>query len=119
VIAKIPASQVAAVSRELTRRREYVTMGRFVGYLSDDSIRAALGAMDTLTLLNVAFVLENKDRLPEIVEMLDPGRLEEMIALAASSDLAEEALQLLDSLTEAQRARVMAMPELQHYRRAS
>lgn len=119
VIVRIPASQIGAISRELTRRREYVAMGRFVGYLPDASIGAALGAMDGLALLNVAVVLENKAKLPDLVTMIEPERIEQMIRLAAASDLAEEALGLLEHLSEDQRARLEQLPELAGFRRAS
>lgn len=112
VIAKIPPDRIAAITSELTAREEYVAMGRFVGYLPSASIRAAVQAMDPRALINVAFVLENKARLPEVVDQLEPGRLEEMIRLAANSDLAAEALGLLDYLTEPQRVAVMRMPEV-------
>jgi hypothetical protein len=112
VIARIPADRIAAITRELIGREEYVAMGRFVGYLPAASIQAAVGAMDPRALINVAFVLENKARLPEVVDQLEPGRFEEMIRLAANSALAEEAFGLLEYLNEAQRAAVMRMPEV-------
>jgi hypothetical protein len=119
VIARIPSSQIAAITRELTRRREYVAMGRFVGHLPDDSIRAAIGAMDAVTLLNVSLVLENKEKLPEVIGLLEPGRFEEMVALAAASELADELRELLDYLSDAQRALALSLPELQRLREAS
>jgi hypothetical protein len=112
VIARIPARQIGAVTGELTRRGEYVTMGRFVGYLPDPSIRAAVDSMDTRALLEVALVLENKEKLASLVGMLDPARLYELISLAAQSELAEEALDLVDYLTPVQRDHVMQAPEL-------
>jgi hypothetical protein len=51
VIGRIPPAQVAAVTRELVRREEHVTMGRFVGHLADEAIAAALTAMDERALL--------------------------------------------------------------------
>jgi hypothetical protein len=118
VIGRIPPTQIAAVSRELTRRGEYVAMGRFVGYLPDASINAALGAMDPVALLNVSFVLENKEKLGDVVALIEPERFDAMIRLAIDSDLEDEALELMAFLSPDQRARVMALPDFQH-RRAS
>jgi hypothetical protein len=46
VISLIPPAQIAAITGELVRRGEYVTMGRFVGHMGDAAMAAALGAMD-------------------------------------------------------------------------
>ncbi|MBV9311284.1 MAG: hypothetical protein JOZ73_10645, partial [Solirubrobacterales bacterium] len=56
LLAGIPPDQVAAITRELARRQEYVTIGRFVGQLPDGAIRAGLDELDDATLLRVAFV---------------------------------------------------------------
>lgn len=108
VLARVPPAQIAAVSAELTRRGEYVAMGRFVGSLPDASIAAALGTMDDRTLLEVALVLENKESLPHLISMLEPARLEAMIALAAASELAEGAAGLLEHMSPSQREASMA-----------
>lgn len=104
VIAQIPPPQVAAVTRELVVREEYVTMGRFVGHLPDESIAAALGVTDDPALLRTGFVLEQKPRLKEVAELLGPKRLEGLIGVASAHDLWPEALELLAHLdTERQR----------------
>lgn len=107
VLARIPPSQTTEVSRELVRRGETVAMGRFVGCLPDASIRAALGTMDPLTLLQVSFVLENKEQVPDVVGLLEPGQLEAMVEAAEEAGLGDEALELLDLLSKEQRAAVM------------
>lgn len=95
VIARIPPERIGAVSAELVARGEYVTMGRFVGHLPAASIRAALDASDPADTLQVALVLENKDRLGELLELLGPERLEEMLAAADRQELGAEARELL------------------------
>jgi hypothetical protein len=104
VIARIPPHRVAEISRELVGRGEYVTMGRFVGYLGDDAIRAAIGVTDDRSLLHIAFVLESKDKLVALADMLGEDRLELILDEAAAGDLWAEALDLLNHLSEAQRA---------------
>jgi hypothetical protein len=112
LLARIPPVQVAAVSRELLSRREYVAVGRFVSYLPDESIRAAIGAFDPAAMLNVAYVIENKHRLPVLLGMLGPGQLEAMIALAEGSEHETEALELIAFLSPEQRAAIMRKPQL-------
>jgi hypothetical protein len=63
VIVQLAPEQVASITAELVRRGEYVTMGRFAGYLSDAGIAGALSAMDDVALEEVVFVLEQPERL--------------------------------------------------------
>lgn len=108
VLALIPSWQVAAVTRALVARGEHVTMGAFVGHLSDDAIRAALAEMDDATLLRVGFVLEDKTGLPHLLGLLDQGRLDALITTAAEHDLWIEALDLLNHLDADQRTTIVA-----------
>ena len=74
VIAAYRTGRIALVTRELLAREEYVTMGRFVGHLNDEAILAALHEMDDGELLRVAFVMEDKQRLDRLVELLPEPR---------------------------------------------
>jgi hypothetical protein len=104
VITRIPPERIAQVSGELVRRGEYVTMGRFVGQLPDEAVRAAVSAMDDASLLRVAFVLESKEGLDDLVAMLPPERLDSVIDAASREQLWVEALDLLASLAPEHRA---------------
>jgi hypothetical protein len=101
VIAAIPAPQVRLVTRELINREEYITIGRFVGHLPDASVRAALDVIDDAALLRIAFVLEHKDRMDDLLEFLGRQRFAGLIAAAASPDLWPEALDLLSRVNAA------------------
>jgi hypothetical protein len=106
VITRIPPERIALITRELLRREEYVTMGRFVGHLADGSVQAAVGEMDEHTLLCVAFVLENKDGLDELIDMLPSGGLDRIVEVAAREGLWVEALDLLSHLSEERRGEI-------------
>lgn len=103
LIALVPPEQTAAVTRELVQRGEYVTMGRFVGHLGGEAITAALAVMDDATLLQVGFVLEDKDRLEWLVGLLPAERLGGIVEAAAEHGLWLEALDLLGHLSPARR----------------
>lgn len=107
VIGLIPPHQIADITRELMARGERVTMGRFVGHLSLGAISAAVAVMDDSALLQVAFLLESRDSLEELVELLPPVRLNGILDAAADEDLWPEVLDLVGSLSESQ-ARSMA-----------
>jgi hypothetical protein len=106
VIGQIPPRQIGEITRELVSRDEYVTMGRFVGHLHDESIRAAVAVMDDRTLLHVAFVLEEKQRLDDLISLLGPDRLDGVIVVAAEANLWPETLGLLSHLSDEPRRRV-------------
>jgi hypothetical protein len=104
LIASISPELIGQVTAELVARHEYVAMGRFVGYLGDAAIVAALGTMDDHTLLQVAFVLEDQDQLSRLVAKLGKRRATGIIRAAAEHDLWLEALDLLNHLSHRQRA---------------
>jgi hypothetical protein len=103
VVARIPPHRIAEVTRELVRRREYVTMGWFVGHLDDEAVLAAVAVMDDATLLQVAFVLECKDGLDHLLDLIGPSRLDAVIGAAARENLWVEVLGLLSNVSEARR----------------
>jgi hypothetical protein len=107
VIAGIPARRIGAITAELVRRAEYVTMGQFVGHLGDEALRAALDEMSDADVLRVGFVLEDKGGLDRLVGLLSAGRMDGIIAAAAEEDLWIEALDLLAHLSPAHRRRIV------------
>jgi hypothetical protein len=103
LIASISPAVIGQVTAELVARREYVTMGRFVGHLSDDAITAALATMDDEAVLQVAFVLEDTSQLSRLFAKLPKGRSAGVIVAAANEGLWLEALDLLHHLHKRQR----------------
>jgi hypothetical protein len=95
IIAEVPGEIVVPVAEELGARGEHVTMGRFLAFVPDHAVAAAIGALDDETMLRTAFVLEHKDRLDHALSLLPPGRLPGIIDTAARLDLWSEALDLL------------------------
>jgi len=104
VIARVSPEQVAQITAVLARREEYVTMGRFVGFMPPPAIAAALGVLDDRALLQVAFVLESKDSIHELVSLLSPERVDGIIDAAARDKLWPEALDLVGNLDEEEQA---------------
>ncbi len=103
LIAGIAPALIGQVTAELVARREYVTMGRFVGHLGDEAIAAAVATMDDEDLLQVAFVLEDESDLSRLFAKLPKGRSAGVIAAAAHDGLWLEALDLLNHLHKRQR----------------
>lgn len=104
VIAAVPAHVVAQVGRHLIDRDEHVTMGRFVSFLPRETLRAALEQIpDDAALLRVAFVIEGKDRLDELLDVAR-DRILGLIRAAYEHDMWGEALDLISNLNLANRA---------------
>jgi hypothetical protein len=103
IIAGVPTSLVQPVAAELGRREEHVTMGRFLAFVPDNAIAAAMGALSDEAMLRTAFVLEHKDALDHAVGLLPPERLPGVLRCASENDLWPEALDLLDHLSHERR----------------
>jgi hypothetical protein len=99
MLGQLPATLSEEVTDELIRRGEYVTMGRFVGHITPDALRAAIASMTDSELLAVAFVLEDKSALDGLVDELGLERLEGVLAAAAEEGQWPEALDLFANLS--------------------
>lgn len=97
-IRQLPVDKVTAVAQELARRHDYITMSRFVEFLTEEQIRAVIDAIeDEGVLLSVAFFMGSKNRIDHLFQALPPERLRAVIRLMAdeSRDLLAEFLSLL------------------------
>lgn len=102
IIAAIPAARIAEVAVELSRREEFISMARFVDVIDEAAIKAVLEALqDNTALLKIAFFIESKARLNDILGLLSEARLVAIIEAAASEDdLWPEALGLLEHVDD-------------------
>jgi hypothetical protein len=109
VVTGMPAQQVVQIARELARREEFVTMGRFVDCLSEAALRAVIADLKSdEVLLRIGFFVEDKRRLGLILSWLPRERLSRLVQVAAAGDaeLWPEALNMLNSVGEEQRAQL-------------
>jgi hypothetical protein len=95
-------------AHELAERGEFVTMGRFVGYLSDDALKASMTGVDDAGLLETAFVMEGKERLDRMLSLLPPTRLGGIRAAAERPQLWPETLDLLVHAGDERVAQIVA-----------
>jgi len=85
IIRNIPADRIREVSLELLARAEYITMGRFVGYVTDEALAVAIPAFENeADLLMTGFFVEDKPRLDTIIRTLSDERLRKTIVAAQS-----------------------------------
>lgn len=107
VLARIPAERIAEVARELIAAQEHVTLGRFVGHLPDEATTLAVRAMDDMTVLLVAFVLEERNGVDRVLGLMDGPRVDGLLDAAIGTELWPEVLELLADVREPLRTRVL------------
>jgi hypothetical protein len=107
VLARIPAQRIAEVAGALIASHEHVTLGRFVGHLPDEATTLAVRAMDDMTVLLVAFVLEERDGVDRVLALMDRDRLGGLLDAAIGTELWPEVLELLHDVREPLRSRVL------------
>lgn len=96
IIAGFPVARSVAITRLLLARGEYITMGRFVDVLPDETLFAATDAIDSgADLLKISFFVEDSQRLDAVIAHLDTERRRAVIDSAAAEDLWPEVIATL------------------------
>ncbi len=108
VLQAMPVTTVQAVAQELMRRRQFMTMARFVDALTEEQIRQVSDRMDGESLLRVGFFVEEAGRLNALISLLDLEQLAQTIEAAALDQgvLWPEVLSLAERLGQDQRSRL-------------
>jgi hypothetical protein len=99
VVAAIPAERIATIGAELARREEWVVIGGFVAQVSAPALEAAVRVFDGEQLLRIGFVLEDKDRLDDVSQLVTDVQIDAMLSAAAKHALWTELDDLLAHLT--------------------
>jgi hypothetical protein len=89
-VAAIPVDRVATIGVELARRGAWVIIAGFVDQVGRPALHASLAVFDGEQLLRIGFVLDDPDRLDDIAAALTDGKLDELLAAAATHGLWRE-----------------------------
>ncbi|MEQ8799501.1 MAG: hypothetical protein RJQ08_15790 [Salinisphaeraceae bacterium] len=106
VLAAMPVDMIEKVAVILVGQREFITMGRFVGAVSEAALFRVIDRLDDEALLHIGFYVEDAGRLDRILEYLDDDRLRGVIATATDQDLWPEALALVQLVGDEQKGRL-------------
>lgn len=106
VLAAMPADMIEKVAVILVGQREFITMGRFVGAVSEAALFRVIDRLDDEALLHIGFYVEDAGRLDRILEYLDDDRLRGVIETATRQSLWPEALSLVQLVGDAQKGRL-------------
>lgn len=76
VVKFVDVDRVVQIAHETLRRKDLVTMGRFIDIMPDASLQAALEHVkDDAALLRICFFVESRNRLDHVLHLLPPDRL--------------------------------------------
>jgi len=98
ILFEMPVEVVRAVALELVRRREFITMGSFVDYLSEPVIDQVMDSItDEEDLIRIGLFIETKSLIPKLMQKLSAERLRRCVKLAHDpvKNLFAEALSLM------------------------
>lgn len=74
--------KIVDITHELLNRRDFITMGRFVGYLSDTTVQQVAEIVKKESdLLEIAFFIESHERIDHLVHVLPRERIERALFL--------------------------------------
>lgn len=109
VVAAIPADRIIAVAAVLIERGDFVTMARFVDYLSPATIGAVIESVaNELHLLQIGAYVESRTKLRELIGQLALERTRKMLAAlrGADADRWLEALAIAEALDDESRGKL-------------
>lgn len=107
VLAAIEPSKAVPVGKELYRRGDLETLGRFIDVVDAGAIPPMLDVIDDDSLLRIAVVAESHERLSAIFAELSDDRIRELVESGVRSDLLDEALVVVAELDAEQLARTI------------
>jgi hypothetical protein len=107
VVSRLDVETVEQLALELVDRKEYVTMGQFIGFAPDEVLNAVFRYASDEALLHTAFVAEAKDRISVALAPQTDERIASIIKAAIKKDLWPEAIDLFAQLSDEQYVRVI------------
>lgn len=107
LIPALPDRVMVDVAREINQQGDHLTAGRLVGHAPDRVIPKFLAAIpDERDLLEIAFFLEAKQRLDDIVRHVPDDRIATLLEVAGREELWPEAMRLTTHLADDELARL-------------
>lgn len=100
VIGALPPETLAGICKELIKRKEFVAMGGFVGFVDEDTLASVFKDATDSELLQIGFVTEDTARLAIAISQLSDERLGSIIRAAGHEGYWPEALDLLRNTSD-------------------
>ncbi|HEY0639787.1 MAG TPA: hypothetical protein VGD67_19235 [Pseudonocardiaceae bacterium] len=84
IVTHMPAALVLTVAAELVRRKDHLTLARFVGPAPEATVRAVLDGLTDADLLRTATFVESDADLARAIALLAPSRLAAAVSYGRS-----------------------------------
>ncbi len=98
VLAALAPEVIVAVARELASMQAYVTLARFVASIRPATLAAVIAELDDRTLHHVGLLIEQRDRLGHVLELLPIERRINLLRIVDSEGAWPQTLALLSHL---------------------
>lgn len=102
IITALPTDVITDVAVELARREDWLTLGRFVGYITEGPLRACLARVSDVQVLHTAFAVDDPSIIPMVLDLLPAERLTGLLRAASEHDMWPTLLSIADSLRDDQ-----------------
>lgn len=87
IISGLPNSTVVSVAVELARREDWITLGRFVGHLDQEPLKACVETIDDAAVLRAAFAVEDTSAVAVVIDLLPQARRVSLVRSATQHGL--------------------------------
>jgi hypothetical protein len=108
VISLLDPQRLGEIAVAMAAEGEHVPMATAIDCLDQEALAACISHLDDPDLLQVAFVIEQKQRLAGLAEIVGIERVQRILDGANARGLGPEAVGLLEHLTAAQRSQLRA-----------
>jgi hypothetical protein len=80
MIAQLDPDRLTAVGLELIARGDFMTISRFIDFVTDEQVQATIAAIDDeASILRIAFYMGSKNRMDHLFRSLPEARLRRMV----------------------------------------
>lgn len=106
LVVHLPPRTIAEVGAVLAHREEWLVMADFVAAISPSALVPTVASLQERSILLVAVLLEDPDRISEVIGLLDDPRLQALRRVAEADGLDEHLAVIVDAIDDEQRARL-------------
>lgn len=92
IVAGLKADTIVAVAAELEARADFVTLGRFVGFVSPEALTQIVAGLDDRTVLRCAGFVEPAETVGVLLGELGDERVRRLVVAAVDDELVAELL---------------------------
>ncbi|MFE6893232.1 hypothetical protein [Streptomyces sp. NPDC057694] len=106
IVDRLDEDLLVRIAVALAGRGDHLTMGRFVGHVRDSALLRIIPQVDDAAVLRTGFLIDRRDRLAQVVELMGQERLARVIAGASGAGLWPEALAVAGMVTGERRTQI-------------